>query len=76
MTPIAQPQFEILKTERKLGDYDYGSIMHYGENAFAAGDKPTITLKHNFAGKIGQRDDLSAGDRAALVELYKNIAIA
>ena len=38
-------------------DYDYGSIMHYGEKAFAKdkGQK-TIIAKKTFSGRIGQRE--------------------
>jgi hypothetical protein len=52
-----------------LGSYDYGSIMHYGANAFAKGKKPTIvTIPPGKA--IGQRDGLSTGDISSVVAMY------
>jgi hypothetical protein len=53
-----------------LGDYDYGSIMHYPANAFALDpSKPTIRSKQ--AGMfIGQRQGLSLGDIAAVLSIY------
>jgi len=44
-----------------LGDYDYGSIMHYPQNAFSADGQPTIVPKQASA-QIGQRLGLSPGD--------------
>ena len=55
-----------------LGPYDYGSIMHYPKIAFAIDPaKPTIVTKHGE--EIGQREALSAGDIAAVVEMYKDV---
>ena len=52
-----------------VGDYDYGSIMHYSAFAFALDtSKPTITARNGAA--IGQREALSAGDIAAVKEIY------
>lgn len=52
-----------------IGGYDYGSIMHYPQDAFAVDlSKPTIVTLHNEA--IGQREALSAGDIAAIQALY------
>jgi hypothetical protein len=52
-----------------IGDYDYGSIMHYPRNAFAIDpSKPTLVTKNGEA--IGQREALSAGDIAAVVAIY------
>jgi astacin len=56
-----------------VGDYDYGSIMHYGDRTFAIDDRdPVLTpLKPLGAGvKLGQRDGLSAGDIAAVAAIY------
>ena len=64
-----------------LGAYDYGSIMHY--RTFAADDfayDPTMAvitpLRPIPPGvEIGQRQALSAGDIAAVEELYQGIAL-
>jgi hypothetical protein len=51
-----------------IGPYDYSSIMHYPALAFSANALPTITA---LGGQpIGQRDALSEGDIAAVLELY------
>ncbi|HVK49164.1 MAG TPA: M12 family metallopeptidase [Pseudobacter sp.] len=56
-----------------LGDYDYGSIMHYEADAFAkSADNPTIQCKKGpivSNCKLGS-DVLSAGDIAALNRLF------
>lgn len=50
------------------GDYDYGSIMHYGRRQFSANGLDTITPKQ--AGvTIGQRNGLSRGDIEAAFRL-------
>jgi hypothetical protein len=55
-----------------LGPYDYGSIMHYPKIAFAIDqNKPTIVTLHGE--EIGQREALSAGDIAAVTEMYKDV---
>lgn len=52
-----------------VGDYDYGSIMHYSAFAFALDPtRPTIIPRNGAA--IGQRETLSAGDIAAVKEIY------
>ena len=53
---------------RDLGQYDYGSIMHYGANSFRIGSKPTIISPQ----PIGQRNGLSAGDVAAIEFMYNS----
>jgi len=51
--------------------YDYGSIMHYGKNAFAKNRmKNTITPKKNGA-NIGQRTTYSKTDLAKINKLYE-----
>jgi hypothetical protein len=64
---------QIVATE-DIGQYDYGSIMHYSVDCFAI-DKayPTLTvLKPVPAGvTVGQRDALSPGDVAAVAEIYQ-----
>ena len=53
-----------------LGSYDYGSVMHYYENAFSANGLPTIvTIPAGV--QIGQRNGLSTGDIAGIKALYK-----
>ena len=47
-----------------VGDYDYGSIMHYPRDAFSIDGSDTITPTDPDA-EIGQRDGLSALDIAA-----------
>lgn len=59
-----------------LGPYDYGSLMHYSADSFPIDPEiPVIVaLKLPANVKMGQRDGLSAGDIAAVEELYKGIA--
>lgn len=52
-----------------LGAYDYGSIMHYPRTAFSANGQETITPTDPNA-QIGQRNGLSAGDTAAVAQMY------
>lgn len=53
-----------------VGQYDFGSIMHYPANAFAKDqNKPTIIVKPGVT--IGQRTALSDGDMAAVDTIYK-----
>lgn len=66
---------EVTPTQ-KLGDYDFGSIMHY--DAFGCAkdpDFPTIIPKQPIPDgvEMGQRRALSAGDVAAVEELYASI---
>ena len=52
-----------------IGPYDYGSIMHYPATAGSRTGNPTIIpLQGNV--RIGQREGLSALDRAAIETLY------
>lgn len=54
---------------RLLGEYDYGSIMHYGPAYFSIDGSATIeTLQKGRV--IGQRVTPSDGDIAAVAELY------
>ncbi|XP_046399504.1 hatching enzyme 1.2-like [Ischnura elegans] len=70
------PQFLVnfdkqsLKNTTYSFEYDYDSIMHYGENFFSKGrGMPTITPKHPGA-RLGQRKALSKTDCLKVNELY------
>jgi astacin len=54
-----------------VGDYDFGSIMHYPATAFSKNGEPTIVTKNGQS--IGQRNGLSAGDVAAIRSIYPNL---
>ena len=61
--------FEIAKDGNDVGNYDYGSIMHYGRKYFSKNGKDTITpLKKGVI--IGQRKALSKGDIASINKIY------
>lgn len=49
-----------------IGDYDYGSVMHYGSREFAWGGGDSITATE----PIGQRNRLSHGDVQAMRAMY------
>jgi hypothetical protein len=54
-----------------VGQYDYDSIMHYPAKAFSSNGLDTIEA---LAGQpIGQRDRLSDGDVAAVLEIYPGV---
>jgi hypothetical protein len=54
-----------------IGDYDPGSIMHYGQLAFAIGTNPTIIPKAGVDGSVmGQRDALGPTDVETVDQLY------
>ncbi|HMV68129.1 MAG TPA: M12 family metallopeptidase [Myxococcota bacterium] len=59
-------------TARDVSTYDYSSIMHYGQFAFADDPNvPTITTSNPaFQTVIGQRNGLSMGDLQSITELY------
>jgi hypothetical protein len=62
---------KMMNAGKDLGNYDYASIMHYPKDAFSRNGKDTIVPKDGQS--IGQRVGLSAGDIAAVAELYKGI---
>jgi len=63
--------FDIRDSGRMLyGEYDYESIMHYGEYFFSANGEPTISTVGSDAPEIGQRITPSKGDIAAIAMLY------
>ena len=55
-----------------VGNYDFGSIMHYSATAFSSNGKPTIVPKVPLPPGVimGQRNGLSRGDRDAIQALY------
>lgn len=54
-------------------DYDYYSIMHYHNNAFAKNPKYATILPKDtkFSTTIGQRDGMSYGDVKRLNSMYQ-----
>lgn len=54
----------------ELGEYDHGSIMHYGAYYFSKNGAPTISAVQPANASFGQRGALSAGDIAAANRLY------
>lgn len=62
-----------------VGDYDFGSIMHYSETACAfIDDTPVLVPKQPLPPGVvqGQRDGLSPGDIASVAALYADVAPA
>ena len=53
---------------RDIGEYDYGSIMHYPRWAFSKNGNDTIVPHDNQ--DIGQRDELSSEDISAIQDMY------
>ena len=51
-----------------IGDYNYGSIMHYGSTFFSKNGLPTIIAPDGI--DVGQRIALNEGDLAAVDALY------
>ena len=62
--------FDVLNANSTLlGEYDYGSIMHYGETFFSSNGLNTIEVFGDF--EIGQRVALSDGDIKSVNTLYE-----
>lgn len=54
-----------------IGTYDPGSMMHYGQFAFAVGDNPTIIPKPGVDGsQMGQRSAVGPTDQETIDQLY------
>lgn len=51
-----------------FSDYDYGSIMHYGEYFFSNNGKRSISVPDGFT--VGQRDALSDKDISSINNMY------
>jgi astacin (peptidase family M12A) len=72
INPIAIHNFDKHILDGKdLGDYDFGSIMHYPATAFSINGQVTIRVKGG--APIGQRTGLSAGDINAVRLMYPNL---
>ena len=54
-----------------IGEYDFGSIMHYPRKAFSKNENDTVIPLGNQ--DIGQRRELSNGDIEAIESMYTNI---
>lgn len=69
IVPGKEINFEILNVGiENYGDYDYGSIMHYGESFFSSNGNSVITVPDGI--EIGQRIALSEKDIAAVNQMY------
>jgi astacin len=53
-----------------VGSYDYCSIMHYTLTAFSINGQPTIVPLNTGTECMGQRNTLSNGDVAAVLQIY------
>lgn len=63
--------FDIVSPADLLGvEYDYGSVMHLGLNAFSKYGQPTMTPRRPTSENIGQRDGLSNKDVLKINRLY------
>jgi hypothetical protein len=69
---------QLLSRGIDLGDYDYGSIMHYPANAFVMpGRSVSIVARRDLPQGVfmGQRDALSTADVAAVRKLYGQLPL-
>ncbi|KAJ9441757.1 Zinc metalloproteinase nas-13 [Diplonema papillatum] len=64
--PMFLSNFKMVASGRDLGEYDYGSLMHYGSYAASGNGQKTIEAPQ----PIGQNSGLSAGDIATIDFLY------
>jgi hypothetical protein len=68
-----EDQFFLVANSENIGDYDFGSVMHYGRKAFSINGLDTIVAKPGFEAfqnVIGQREGLSDLDRAGMAAKY------
>lgn len=62
--------FDITEGATVLTPYDYDSVMHYSARAFSKRGQSTIVPTRAGGDRIGQGDDLSAGDILGVQTLY------
>ena len=76
--PVKRHNFDISNRRGVLlGEYDYGSIMHYGLTHFSQNGLPTVRALQDTNQTIGQRHLPSAGDINSVASLYaSDLAIA
>lgn len=71
IVPGKEFNFDVLNANVDLlGEYDYGSIMHYGERFFSNNNENTIQVLDGVT-QIGQRDALSELDIQSVNDLYE-----
>ncbi len=71
--PEKRHNFNVAPTgSRILGDYDYGSIMHYGATNFSVDGSATISANYPVLVTLGQRQAPSDGDIQAIAQLYQS----
>ncbi|MCL4135663.1 UNVERIFIED_CONTAM: hypothetical protein GTU68_067329 [Idotea baltica] len=71
IVPEKANNFDVSTSDKQYyGDYDYESIMHYGEYFFSSNGQPTIETLNGSGSVIGQRKAPSTGDIAAISQLY------
>jgi hypothetical protein len=62
---------DVYEKVQKCRPYNYGSIMHYDDEAFSKNGEKTITTKNsNKQSEIGQRDGLNTQDAEEINEYY------
>ncbi len=70
----AESNFAVVSDSINKGTYDFDSVMHYYDTAFATdSSKPTIICKpaySQYQSTMGQRDHLSTKDIAGMVSIY------
>ena len=55
--------------------YDYGSVLHYSETAFAVDDSQNTITPHDPDAEIGQRVEMSSLDSERVQILYGCLSI-